>query len=74
MNIVCTDITCKWNNECKCKRKDLHLTHGVTTIKFNERLRYLKCANYRETEEYKRIKKALKKIELNKELLKGEQS
>jgi len=74
MGVKCTDISCKYNDKCKYKVKNLHFTNGITTTVFGERLRYLKCGNYEESEEYKRIKKAFEKIDLKSELLKGEQS
>lgn len=74
MSVKCTDISCKYNDKCKCNARNLHFTNGITTTIFGERLRYLKCGNYEESEEYKRIKKAFEKIELKGKLLKGEQS
>lgn len=60
--MICTDITCKYNKDCKCISKRVKLIHCSIVTAYQGRQEYLKCRTYKESEEYKRIQEKLKNI------------
>lgn len=60
--MICTDITCKYNKDCKCISKRVHLTHCSIITAYQGRQRFLKCRTYKESGEYKKMQEKLKDI------------
>ena len=61
----CTDITCKYNKDCKCISKRVKLTHCSIITMYQGRQRFLKCSTYKESEEYVKLKEKLKDIKFD---------